>query len=410
MHTEFIYSRIIHTLFFLIITIGFFYIMSFFEDHLERIVAAYEGSLPLAVYLKNDFRSYPKLGSRDRKALSEAVFIFYRCRSFYPELSRVTDIVAAGYILCASHNVFLGKMLESAIAVARHQFSPPETGSVFRVPLSNGISVTSWLQSMWQQPQLFIRIRKDRDHVLGLLRQQGVPFEMMEMPGNHTGDCIMLANGQVMDTLLPEDTYVVQDWASQASMQPLINMPVHPAEVWDVCSGAGGKSILLKDKLSPFRLLASDIRETILYNLKMRFRLYHLDKVKTMVVNGADPASVRSRIGNQLFDLVLCDVPCSGSGTWARTPEQFHFFKEEHLQQYEALQYPIAALAAAHVAQGGILAYVTCSVFEQENEAVVSRLLADTGLECIQQQLINGIVHKADSMFIALFRRPSADH
>jgi 16S rRNA (cytosine967-C5)-methyltransferase len=172
-----------------------------------------------------------------------------------------------------------------------------------------------------------------------------------------------------------------------------------------VCSGAGGKSILLKDKLPPFSLLASDIRETILHNLKMRFRLYGLHKTKTIVVNSADEISIAAGIGSQKFDLVLCDVPCSGSGTWARTPEQFHFFKDEQLKKFEELQYPIVYNASKHVADGGILAYVTCSVFKQENEDVVGRLLLNTNLELAHQQVINGIEQKADCMFIAIFRK-----
>jgi 16S rRNA (cytosine967-C5)-methyltransferase len=379
--------------------------MSFVKDHLERIIATYEGHPPLSGFLRNYFRACPKLGSRDRRALSEATFLYYRCKSFYPDVSSVMDVIAYGYLLCNSTNAFLGKILQPYIEDKQQDFAAPDITTTIQSPLSPSISKEHWLSSMWQQPQLFIRIRKERDHVFALLEQQNIPYSITAIEGNKKQDCIMLDNGTAIDKVLPEDVYTVQDWASQASMYQLMQVMKQPSTVWDVCSGAGGKSILLKDKLPSFSLLASDIRETILHNLKMRFRLYGLHKTKTVVVNSADTKAVAASIGAQKFDLVLCDVPCSGSGTWSRTPEQFHFFKDEHLKKFEELQYPIAYNASKHIADGGTLAYVTCSVFKQENEDVVDRLLHNTNLELVHQQIIDGVKQKADCMFIAIFRK-----
>jgi 16S rRNA (cytosine967-C5)-methyltransferase len=379
--------------------------MSFLKDHLERIIDTYEGHPPLAGFLRHYFRAYPKLGSRDRKALSEASFLYYRCKSFYRRESSAMKVITNGYLLCKSANAFLGKMLKPYLEEQQPHFTEPEVTTSIQSPLSPSISQQSWLRSMWQQPQLFIRIREERDRTLAMLQQHNIPYAVTFIEGNNEGGCIMLENGTAIDKLLPEEVYAVQDWASQASMYQLMEIAKNPSTVWDVCSGAGGKSILLKDKLPPFSLLASDIRETILHNLKMRFRLYGLHKTKTVVVNSADAKVVAATIGSQKFDLVLCDVPCSGSGTWSRTPEQFHFFKDEHLKKFEELQYPIVYNASKHLADGGILAYVTCSIFEQENEDVVARLLNNTNLELVQQQVINGIAQKADCMFIAVFRK-----
>jgi 16S rRNA (cytosine967-C5)-methyltransferase len=140
--------------------------------------------------------------------------------------------------------------------------------------------------------------------------------------------------------------------------------------------------------------------------LRLRFKQYNLGKANTQVLNSADEKEVQSVMQGKKFDLVLCDVPCSGSGTWARTPEQFHFFKEADFRKFEDLQYPIALNASKHLAHGGTLAYITCSVFEKENEQVVQRLLQDTKLELVFQQLINGIPNQADVLFIAIFRNP----
>lgn len=379
--------------------------MSFFLEHTERIIRQYEGNLPLSVFLKAYFRQYPRLGSRDRKALSEAVHIYYRCRRFFHEDCTITEVIAKGIVLCRSSNAFLLRMIQpghiepEAVAEGLHDFDSD---------LSPQLPPVEWLRSLWQQPQLFIRVRRQLQQILSLLEAQGIPFAMEPQPGNAAGDCLKLPNGSAIDQLLPETDYVVQDWSSQASIHLLLEqLPAAPASLWDVCSGAGGKSLLLKDRLGELSLLASDVRESILHNLQQRFKRYRLGKASTLVLNSADAATVADKLAGRLFDLVLCDVPCSGSGTWARTPEQFHFFRPEDMQKFTGLQYPIAFNAARHVAPGGTLAYITCSVFREENEAVVERLQQTTTLTLVDSRLINGIEKQADCLFLAVFRNLS---
>lgn len=381
------------------------YRMSFFLEHTERIIRQYEGNTPLSVFLKAYFRQYPRLGSRDRKALSEAVHIYYRCRRFFREDCTIAGVIAKGIVLCGSSNAFLLRMIPAEDIVPAEVI---EGLPDFDHDLSPALPPAEWLRSLWQQPQLFIRVRRRLQQITGLLETQGIPFVMEPQPGNAAGDCLKLPNGSAIDQLLPETDYVVQDWASQASIHLLLQqLPAAPVSVWDVCSGAGGKSLLLKDRLGELSLLASDVRESILHNLQQRFKRYQLGKASTLVLNSADAAAVAAKLDGRLFDLVLCDVPCSGSGTWARTPEQFHFYRPEGIQKFIALQYPIAFNAARHVAPGGTLAYITCSVFRQENEAVVERLQQTTTLTLVDSRLINGIERQADCLFLAVFRNRS---
>jgi 16S rRNA (cytosine967-C5)-methyltransferase len=115
----------------------------------------------------------------------------------------------------------------------------------------------------------------------------------------------------------------------------------------------------------------------------------------------ADVAQLRKALGNQRFDRIICDAPCSGSGTWARTPEQFYFFHPETLASFTALQTTIATNVASYLRPGGTLYYITCSVFVQENEAVTGAVCGKTGLQLVRSRLINGISMRADNMFIA---------
>ncbi|KAA5536520.1 hypothetical protein F0919_02305 [Taibaiella lutea] len=378
--------------------------MTFFIQHVQRILDTYEGQLPLSLFLRQYFKAYPKLGSRDRRALSEATFIYFRCRNFFDGSVNNMHVIALGYHLCKSKNAFLAKAL--------HEFNITEsTVKPFFQPnitfnISQGLSSEEWLHSLWQQPQLFIRIRKSINEVVANLKQHEIDFEVMNDWYGNVTDCMKIQTGKSIDNLLNEADYVVQDWSSQQSIYILLNqLKSNPVKAWDVCSGAGGKSILLKDKLPAFDLTVSDIRASILHNLQTRFKQYGLGKVKSLEVNSADANALREKLGDQMFDLVVCDVPCSGSGTWARTPEQFHFYKPAMLQKFKELQFPIVSNASKYVKQGGLLAYITCSVFQEENEDVVNQLLQSGTLDLKHTQIIDGIGNQADCMFIAVFEK-----
>ncbi len=108
----------------------------------------------------------------------------------------------------------------------------------YDIELSSGITKNEWLASMLTQPDLFIRIRKDKGKIISLLNGAKIPFTFV------TEHCISLPNGAKIDALLPEDCYAVQDASSQQT-----GTFFHPKknELWyDCCSGAGGKSLLLK--------------------------------------------------------------------------------------------------------------------------------------------------------------------
>jgi 16S rRNA (cytosine967-C5)-methyltransferase len=87
-------------------------------------------------------------------------------------------------------------------------------------------------------------------------------------------------------------------------------------------------------------------------------------------------------------------------------PEQLYFFGPHLLDEINTLQLQIVPNASKYLKPGGTFYYITCSVFQQENEAVVAHLLeSDPTLKLQQTQLINGLSLKADSMFIAVIKK-----
>ncbi len=338
--------------------------MRYIIQHFKSIIETYKGEIPLAHFLKTYFKQYPILGSRDRKILSAMAYSWYRCAKGIGNDEMLNGLMARWLTENKLPATPLAELLTD-----NTQSIPFDLNAIFPydIPLSDGITKEEWLQSMLVQPDLFIRIRKDMGKITSLLNSQQIPFTFI------TDTCLSLPNGAKIDALLPPESYVVQDASSQqtgAYFNPKKN------EQWfDCCSGAGGKSLLLKDLESGVRLTITDIRDSIIYNLQKRFRQYRHVPPVAHVADVANSHQLDKTIGSKQFDNIICDAPCSGSGTWSRTPEQMYFFDPATLPSFSALQKTIATNVSRHLKPGGRLIYITCSVFKNENEEVVAEII-----------------------------------
>ena len=148
-------------------------------------------------------------------------------------------------------------------------------------------------------------------------------------------------------------------------------------------------------------LTVSDIRDSILVNLKNRFREAGIVRYKSFKAD----LTGKTDLPLEAYDFVIADLPCSGSGTWSRTPEQLRFFKQEKIAYYSSLQKAILTRVAGTVKPGGRLVYITCSVFREENESVADFAVERLGLKLVERQLLKGYEMKADSLFVAVFQK-----
>lgn len=156
----------------------------------------------------------------------------------------------------------------------------------------------------------------------------------------------------------------LQDAASQAVCDA-VSWP-EGGSVLDYCAGGGGKTLALAGRQEG-AFATHDANARRMKDLPAR----------------AERAGVRVEVlasvpKGRRFDLVLCDVPCSGSGSWRRAPEGKWLLTPEKLEQVCAVQAQILDTAKAFVSDGGELAYATCSVLPQENAAQVQAFLART--------------------------------
>jgi len=265
--------------------------------------------------------------------------------------------------------------------------------------LSQGIDHENFCRSFLIQPDLFLRLRPGKEKiVLQKLKQAGIDFRMI------TDACLALPNSSKIDEIIELDKEaVIQDQNSQRTgdliKSEILNLKSE-ISVWDCCAGSGGKSIMVFDIHPKIKLAVSDMRESILANLKKRFNNAGIKIYKSFIV---DLFQNKSEIKNLKSDLIIADVPCSGSGTWSRTPEQLYFFQERKIGEYSALQKRIVSNAIVQLQQGGSFIYITCSVFKKENEEVVMYIKENLHLKLKQMEVLKGYDKKADSMFVAVF-------
>jgi 16S rRNA (cytosine967-C5)-methyltransferase len=143
--------------------------------------------------------------------------------------------------------------------------------------------------------------------------------------------------------------------------------------VWDCCAAPGGKTLVLAARTSNAEVLATDVSAKRMTQMQARLRRFNFAvRVKTEVANAEKLPEAAG-----LFDLILCDVPCSGTGTLGRNPEIRARLRPEELTRQAARQVEILAAALKRLAPGGRLVYSTCSLEPEENEQVIATAGAD---------------------------------
>ncbi len=403
------------------VTALLFLIMSFADRHIvtaASIIQKYDGTIPLHHHLKQFFAADKKYGSKDRKQITHACYCYYRLGRSLSKLP-VTDKIKAGIFLCNQQPgnweaVYSEEWLQNWDVVLSKRVEFLQQVYVFAIDdifplthhLSDGLDANRFIISHLVQPDLFLRIRPGKHaKVESALSASSIQY--------HTcgDDCIALPNATKVDQLLQlNKDAVVQDLSSQRigeflstihSQLSTLHSPLSSLKAWDCCAASGGKSILAVDTLKNIDLTVSDIRPSIIQNLKKRFAEAGIKNYHSFVADltGNYPLSTTR------YQLIICDAPCSGSGTWGRTPEQVNFFTEEKISYYANLQKNIVKNIDSAVAQDGYLLYITCSVFAAENEEVVEFIKANSSLQLQRMEFLKGYDKKADTMFVALFRR-----
>jgi 16S rRNA (cytosine967-C5)-methyltransferase len=355
-----------------------------------QILQQHDGQQPFVHFIKQFFNANKKYGSKDRRNISQLCYAYFRLGKALLHLP-MEERILVGLHACSPAAEELREHLqpEQPVAIPVTDIFPWSDG------LSEGVDHRAFCFSFLTQPDLFLRIRPGNGQAVKTkLQNAGIPFS------EWSATCLALPNASRVDTLIDVDKEaMIQDYSSQriGEFFPSIQWPL---KVWDACAASGGKAILAYDLLKPIDLTVSDVRDNILINLDKRFSRAGIKNYNAFI---ADLVTLKQKIPFGPFDLVIADVPCSGAGTWSRTPEQLFYFNTTEIDRYSALQKKIVHHLIPYIKPGGFLLYITCSVFKKENEEVVQYIQEKHALQLVKMELLKGYDQKADTLFAALF-------
>lgn len=332
-------------------------------------------------------------GSKDRAAVRDHVFDALRSQRSLAALGGAES--GRGLMLGACRrdgidpgSVFSGEGHAPAPLTAEEQASghaPAEGAEALDIPdwlwpefsASLGGEAEAAARILQSRAPVHLRVnlaKTDRDGAIEAMAADGVTC--VPHPAAETALEVIEGPRRIRNSAAYLDGRVeLQDAASQALVEAL---PLTDGmRVLDYCAGGGGKTLAIGAR-AKLELSAHDAAPQRMRDLPERAARAGL------AVDLLDAPGVAR---GAPFDLVLCDVPCSGSGAWRRAPEGKWRLTPEKLDEVSATQAGILDRAAELVAPQGVLAYATCSLLARENTDQIAAFLdRHPGWRCLWQK------------------------
>jgi 16S rRNA (cytosine967-C5)-methyltransferase len=226
---------------------------------------------------------------------------------------------------------------------------------------------------LWDQQPAGITLRV----VDGAADLEGVETE----PGVFLSCARRIVRGDVGRIVAVRDGRVrIQDEASQLVAELLAAQAdegvqggrAEPLRLLDTCAAPGGKTAILAERLPGAEITAVDVSRGRLDTMRKLMPAAVMEKLRFEV---ADAAKLELK---PEYDLILCDVPCTGTGTMARNPEIRLRVEEGDLNRQHRRQVAILRAGLKGLKAGGRLVYSTCSLEPEEKEEVVAQVLGTT--------------------------------
>jgi len=362
-------------------------------------------------------------GSGDRAAVRDLVFDALRCRRSC--LAASGQGAETGRALVLGGIVAAGHDPDAIFSGAGH--APPPLDPAERAALMAASAAADWPAAVrldipdWLEPALRASLGAGAETVLAAMRHRAPVFVRVNLAridragaiAALAADGIEAAPEPLAETALRlghgatrlraaaayrDGLVELQDAASQAVV---LDLPLTGCRrLLDYCAGGGGKTLAMAARHPDAAYVAHDADPRRMADLPERARRAGI------AVALRDTAGLA---GEPDFDLVLCDVPCSGSGSWRRAPEAKWRLTPERLAELQQLQAAILAEAAARVAPGGRLAYMTCSLLDAENAAQAARFLgAHPGWRISAERRLTP-ADGGDGFYLAVFDGPGAN-
>ena len=230
-----------------------------------------------------------------------------------------------------------------------------------------------------------VRINTTKTSVEEMIEKYPVSFE---------GDYLTASSEIFKTDALEKGLLLVQDRNSQRLINDIKD--INGINILDACTAPGTKLTQLASRNKDYQLVGVDLyqhRIDLTKRLVDRWGLDNIDLVVSDILeyHRFDP-----------FDLILCDVPCSGLGVLRRKPDIKRRIQPEDLDELEILQQAILVHTASLLREGGLLVYATCTLNKKENEKQIETFLMNhSDFELIHQETLIGVDNNGDSFYSA---------
>ena len=257
-------------------------------------------------------------------------------------------------------NIALPDKNKDLIKYLEIKYSTPRTVVEYLIKDYGNHEAEEILEAFEEKRPLVARATKNREDLIKKLEAEGVRVST---------DTIFPESLKILelDSLsylesFEEGDFVLQDESSQF-IGKIVGLP-KGARVLDLCAAPGGKSLLFAEMEEVDEIISCDISESKTELIEENIRRIGTDKIRTMV----NDASLYNPDFMDGFDLVICDLPCSGLGVMGRKRDIKYNVTEDKIRELAKLQKKILENAVRYVKKGGRLIYSTCTMTRAENE------------------------------------------
>ena len=331
--------------------------------------AAREGGAPADAIFAEAMRARRYAGSKDRRAIRELVYAAIRAVRSAPDSGRAAMLALAdGDADMAA--LFDGAPYAPAIIIADEPRAVLGLASAALIDLFDPLVGVEEHAAMLARAPLDLRANAARIDRAALAEMLGAGEPIA---GTRDGLRLAAEFAAVQTPAFADGLFEVQDAASQIAAEAV--GAAAGMTIVDLCAGAGGKTLALASAAPAARLIACDINRSRLQMLSPRAQRAGAANIETRLLNpGQERAMLSDLIGGA--DAVIVDAPCSGSGTWRRSPELRWRLTPQRLARHRTEQAALLALGAALVRPGGALIYATCSVLAGEGRDQIAGFIA----------------------------------
>jgi 16S rRNA (cytosine967-C5)-methyltransferase len=376
----------------------------------EVIASARDNGPPADAIVQRYFKTRRYAGSKDRRAVRELAYRAIRRSAERPASGRAAMLGLADDDAGIAH-LFDGSPHCPPVRGDEEVGAPVSLLPGWVIPgLSSHLTPDEW-RALLDRAPLDLRVNVARTS----REQMAEAFEGAEPTRLSPWGLRQPADTRIDDhPAFAEGLVEVQDEGSQ--LIALACQAANGMRILDLCAGAGGKSLALAAASPNAEIIASDTNRARLAQLGPRAQRAGATIIARLLDGGREAAQLADL--ESQCDVVLVDAPCSGSGTWRRSPEGRWRLSPERLERLVQLQSHLLDLAAPLVRPGGALVYATCSIIAAEGADQAGNFLGRHSSWVVQDMPFTGgradgpgrlltPKHDAtDGFFVARFVRP----